>query len=93
MLALSYIGFLVIINKRKAGSSILKNLYNIEHLKFYVAVLFWIMAKPENKREEELRAATCETEKQYRMKFHRLINFIINLNSKLMNDGNIYIYI
>lgn len=51
------------------------------------------MAKPENKREEEFRAATCETEKRYRMKFHRLINFIINLDSKLMNDGKIYIYI
>lgn len=56
---LPYIGFLIIINKRKASSSILKNLYNIEDLKFYVAVLFWIMAKPENKREEEFRAATC----------------------------------
>lgn len=51
------------------------------------------MAKPGNKREEKFRAATCETEKRYRMKFHRLINFIINLDSKLMNDGKIYICI
>lgn len=51
------------------------------------------MAKPENTREEEFRAATCETEKRYRMKFHRLINFIINLDSKVTNDEKIYIYV